>query len=787
MTVDLDAARSALPLPELVQRLGYGDRSQGKTPCPFHADKTPSFHLTRNGDRRWRFKCFGCGEGGDEVRFLELARGMSTADAIRDYGAMSGQISSGSTESRRAMRSEHVPGAGVEPNPPRASESGSSAPPAGINLEAAKLEPLALEQVAQIADWRGYSRSFVERIAKAGVIGSYRGCVAFPVAGGAHYRKAPDWFYTKGAKPTLFEIGDDPLRIECHAFESPWDALAAADVLGLQNSTYIATRGTANAKLLAPFLATHPGITYIWLQNDEPGAKWGTSVLAYMPPQRIARFVIVPKPHKDLNAWVKAGATRADLDEALKQSGVSQKQPNRERLADISASNGAADNLSGPPHGAQRDAATGLAFVPHELERPAHPNLPAAPVLAEPLLESSLTRTGGEARESTQTQKPCHLVTETQSDSRGGGQSLSATLDAIAAFLARYMSFQIPEYFDITALWIVHTWVYKSFRWTPYMHIVSPARECGKSTLLACLNALCRAPWQVVAPSPAAIYTKIEEHRPTVLIDEVHNVFNSKAQSERNSTLQAILEAGYEEGLTVPRCPNGKLVESEIYSPKAMAGLGGLPDTIESRSITLHLSRCSVGDVTEYDDEEVIEETQPLKQWLEQWAVSAATSMKQAKPHRPPELKPRQRNICKPLLAIAEAAGEEWTRKAREACVVMFSKDQEMSVSEALLSAIRSIFNTKGRDTLSTIELLDALISTEIAGAEWVGWWERDFKGGQTHKPAQKLAQLLKPYSIAARTVDVDQEEQNGYVRADFTASWASYLKPLKMETPQLL
>ena len=35
--------------------------------CPFHQEKTPSFHVD---SARQMFHCFGCGKGGDVVRFL---------------------------------------------------------------------------------------------------------------------------------------------------------------------------------------------------------------------------------------------------------------------------------------------------------------------------------------------------------------------------------------------------------------------------------------------------------------------------------------------------------------------------------------------------------------------------------------------------------------------------------------------------------------------------------------------------------------------------------------------
>jgi DNA primase len=48
--------------------------------CPFHGEKTPSFHV--HPDRGF-FKCFGCDAAGDVIRFVQLHDNLGFVDAMR--------------------------------------------------------------------------------------------------------------------------------------------------------------------------------------------------------------------------------------------------------------------------------------------------------------------------------------------------------------------------------------------------------------------------------------------------------------------------------------------------------------------------------------------------------------------------------------------------------------------------------------------------------------------------------------------------------------------------------
>ena len=48
--------------------------------CPFHSEKTPSFHVNRD---KGFFHCFGCGVGGDVFKFLELHGKLGFQESVR--------------------------------------------------------------------------------------------------------------------------------------------------------------------------------------------------------------------------------------------------------------------------------------------------------------------------------------------------------------------------------------------------------------------------------------------------------------------------------------------------------------------------------------------------------------------------------------------------------------------------------------------------------------------------------------------------------------------------------
>ena len=72
------AAMEILPLVEDVRPAPQGRRTY-KGLCPFHQERTPSFTVS---PARGTFKCFGCGEGGDAITFVEKTENLDFVGAI---------------------------------------------------------------------------------------------------------------------------------------------------------------------------------------------------------------------------------------------------------------------------------------------------------------------------------------------------------------------------------------------------------------------------------------------------------------------------------------------------------------------------------------------------------------------------------------------------------------------------------------------------------------------------------------------------------------------------------
>ena len=90
----LDDIRARVPLSQIVGRRVAWDRRKSQPQkgdywacCPFHGEKSPSFHAD---DRKGRYYCFGCGASGDHFTFLTELEGLSFPEAVERLAGEAG-------------------------------------------------------------------------------------------------------------------------------------------------------------------------------------------------------------------------------------------------------------------------------------------------------------------------------------------------------------------------------------------------------------------------------------------------------------------------------------------------------------------------------------------------------------------------------------------------------------------------------------------------------------------------------------------------------------------------
>jgi hypothetical protein len=88
--MDLTEQIKSVDLMALVEKESGCRLKSGMMPCPFphHDDQQPSFKVFDDN----RFKCFGCGAGGDAVDFIQKLHDLSFKEALQHLGIEPGPV-----------------------------------------------------------------------------------------------------------------------------------------------------------------------------------------------------------------------------------------------------------------------------------------------------------------------------------------------------------------------------------------------------------------------------------------------------------------------------------------------------------------------------------------------------------------------------------------------------------------------------------------------------------------------------------------------------------------------
>ncbi len=343
--------------------------------------------------------------------------------------------------------------------------------------------------------------------------------------------------------------------------------------------------------------------------------------------------------------------------------------------------------------------------------------------------------------------------------------SLAGTLDELEVHLTKYIYFGSPHDAVAVALFCAGTFVYAAAETYPLLAFMSPVRRSGKTRAMDAIEPVVARPWRVIRPSESVLFRKIDRDKPTLMLDEIDTIWSEKNEHEG---LRSILNAGNRKGTTVARTvAKGKtfdLVDFEIYTPKILAGIGTLPETIRDRAIVISMVRKGAGDrIERLRTREAHALGRPIGDALARCLIDV-TDLTLEPSELPDELDDRAQDGWEPLLALAKLAGGHWPQRAREAAVALSSErddPDDESLGILLLRDIRTALGDNPR--LTTAQLIERLLQIELA--PWGDMYGKSVTG-------RKLSKLLRPFGIKPHRDRVGSV----YAASQFVDAWSRYL-----------
>jgi putative DNA primase/helicase len=324
-----------------------------------------------------------------------------------------------------------------------------------------------------------------------------------------------------------------------------------------------------------------------------------------------------------------------------------------------------------------------------------------------------------------------------------------------------------PGAADALSLWVLHAWTIDAGDISPFLVLASPVKRCGKTSVLIVLYYLTPRSELASNISASALFRYVEEARPTLLIDEADSFLKA------DEAMRGILNCGHTRAAAyvirnVETNGEHKPKRFSTWTPKAIAAIGELADTLRDRAVILQLQRkprtAKVARLRKRDCDKFA----VLRRKAARWAADNFDKLRDPDPEIPDALDDRAADNWRPLLAMADLAGDAWPRRAREAaCLLSGAGHEATSIGVELLADIQRAFGDE--PALRSVDLVARLAAEPER--PWVEWKDR--------KPLtqRQLADLLRPFEITSETVHIaGLKDAMGYKRVRFEEAWEAYL-----------
>ena len=239
------------------------------------------------------------------------------------------------------------------------------------------------------------------------------------------------------------------------------------------------------------------------------------------------------------------------------------------------------------------------------------------------------------------------------------------------------------------------------WQYAPRLFFTSEEGGSGKSKLTKLVLRLSPQPKLLVESSKASLVGFIAD-RCTVGVTELDVLVGTGG---RTRWYTAIANAGFDPEPTTSKMDHGKKLEIPLFGPMVLDGLDSVITstglelrTLMSRCIIIRVRRAPEGYRAPRFDGQAREAFARHSAKLAAWmAQEVRGGIGEAVPDVPDGLGCRPAALWEPLLCVADRAGGEWPRRAREACADLEAASG-VDEDDAAEAAYRSVFDAWATD-----------------------------------------------------------------------------------------
>jgi hypothetical protein len=342
-------------------------------------------------------------------------------------------------------------------------------------------------------------------------------------------------------------------------------------------------------------------------------------------------------------------------------------------------------------------------------------------------------------------------------------------LNDLQEAIQKYVSMQ-TGCAEASALWILYTHAFEAMTIAPRLAILSPEKQCGKTTLLSVIGCLVPKPLHAANITAAAVFRTIEHIQPTLLIDEADTFLPGADE------LRGVLNSGHNRATAYTVRLVGDKHEPKQFStwtPVAIAAIGTLKDTLMDRSIIVQMRRRMASEYVDRFRIDRVKHLSRLSSMCARWAADNLHKLPDIDPEISNGLSDRAADNWRPLLAIAQLAGGYWPDKAMTAMFALNQPNADAdgaSIGVMLLADIQVVLASYAGKNISSEEIIHRLTDHEFSERPWL-----TYSKGFPISPRQ-ISNILKPFGIKSDTRHLpDGSKRKGYVVAEFEDAFRRY------------